>query len=161
MVNMVIVVTSFINSLPRCPATLDLVIVRREGSATSHRDFKICRSVILRALLWLIEHNMYYSDVTIDHHILLQLLDDSDISNHFVTAPSNQEQDPVQHDGNPSTDHFQSTFVPMATRSQTEQQAIHSILDPPTLQRISWPPTRDTPTVLMNLPPLCDYATVV
>ena len=122
-------VISFINSLPRSPATLDLVIVMGEGSATSHRDFKVRRSVILRALLWLIEHNMYYSDVTIDHHILSQLPDDIDISDHFVTVTSNQEQDPLQHDGNPSTDHFQSTFVPMATRSQTEQQTIHSILD--------------------------------
>ena len=76
-------ITSFINSLPRCPATLDLVIVRREGSTTSHRDFKVRRSVVLRAL---IEHNMYYSDVTIDHHILSQLPDYSDISDHFVTA---------------------------------------------------------------------------
>ena len=30
-------VTSFINSLPRCSATLDVIIVRREGVAQSQR----------------------------------------------------------------------------------------------------------------------------
>ena len=34
-------VTSFIDSLPKCPATLDVVIVRRKGTAASHRDFRV------------------------------------------------------------------------------------------------------------------------
>ena len=34
-------VTSFINSLPRCPATLDVIVVTREGAGESHRDFRV------------------------------------------------------------------------------------------------------------------------
>lgn len=34
-------VASFINSLPRSPATLDVIIVRREGVNESHRDFRV------------------------------------------------------------------------------------------------------------------------
>ena len=65
--------TSFVNSLPRCPLTLDVIIVRREGMSASHRDFKVRRSNVLRALHWLIEHNTYYSDITIDHDVLSRL----------------------------------------------------------------------------------------
>jgi len=36
-------------------------------------------------------------------------------------------------------------FVPMATKTQTEQQAVHSILHPSPSQVISWPPIGDTP----------------
>ena len=52
-------VNSFVNELPRCPATLDAVIVRREGADETHRDFQVRRAVVLRALQWLIVNNMY------------------------------------------------------------------------------------------------------
>ena len=45
-------VISFVNELPRCPATLDVIIVRREGTDESHRDFRVRRAVVLRALRW-------------------------------------------------------------------------------------------------------------
>ena len=34
-------VTSFVNSLPRSPTTLDVVIVRREGVNNTLRDFRV------------------------------------------------------------------------------------------------------------------------
>jgi len=63
-------VTSFVNNLPRCPATLDIIIVRREGVDQSHRDFRAHRSVVLTAIQWLIANNPYYNDVIINHDTL-------------------------------------------------------------------------------------------
>ncbi len=74
-------VTSFTSSLPRSPSQLDVIIVRKEGATGSHKDFRVRRSVVLRALQWLIEHNMYYSNVTIDHSVLSLLPIDGDLTN--------------------------------------------------------------------------------
>ena len=132
-------VISFINNLPRCPATINVIIVRKEVTAPTHRDFRVCRLVVLRALHWLMEHNIYYSDVTIDHSIVSQLPNDSDVTDLFVQVPLNQEQSPVQLDGDAWTDNLRSTFVPMGTRDQTEQQTIHSVLHPLFSQSVNWP----------------------
>jgi len=44
-------VSSFVNELPSCPVTLDVVIVRREGADETHsRDFQVQRPVVLRVL---------------------------------------------------------------------------------------------------------------
>ena len=37
-------VASFVHSLPRIPSQLDVMIVRREGAAGSHKDFKVRRT---------------------------------------------------------------------------------------------------------------------
>ena len=77
-------VTSSVDSLPRSPATLDVVIVRREGINNTHRDFRVRRAIVLRALLWLIANNRYYSDVTIDTSILEILPIDGQLTNFFI-----------------------------------------------------------------------------
>ena len=60
-------VTSFVTSLPRSPATLNVIVVRRDGVNETHRDFRVRRAV---ALHWLIANNRYYNDVTIDTNTL-------------------------------------------------------------------------------------------
>ena len=59
-------VASFVNTLPRSPTSLDVIIVREQGAAESHKDFRVRRSVVFTALQWLVLHNKYYHDVTID-----------------------------------------------------------------------------------------------
>ena len=82
-------VTSFVNELPRCPATLDIVIVRREGTDQTHKDFQVRRAVVLTALQWLIANNMYYNDVVINNDTLAMLPVDSHLTNlTSVTLPS-------------------------------------------------------------------------
>ena len=34
-------ITSFMNTLPRSPSNLDIVIVMKEGSSESHKDFRV------------------------------------------------------------------------------------------------------------------------
>ena len=41
---------SFVCSLPRMPSQLDVVVVRKEGVAGSHKDFKVRQSHVLQAL---------------------------------------------------------------------------------------------------------------
>ena len=51
---------SFVQSLPRLPSELDVIVVRKEGANRSHRDFRVRRAVVHRALQWLVTHNQYY-----------------------------------------------------------------------------------------------------
>ena len=44
-------VASFVQSLPRLPSELDVIVVRKEGAR---------RAVVHRALQWLVTHNQYY-----------------------------------------------------------------------------------------------------
>ncbi len=66
-------VASFASRLPRVPRELDVVMVRKEGAANSHRDFRVRRSVVLHALQWLLVNNNYYRNVRIDHDTLSML----------------------------------------------------------------------------------------
>ena len=63
-------VASFVRSLPRMPSQLDVVIVRREGAAGSHKDFKVRRSRVLQALQWLMENNPYFGEISLDYAAL-------------------------------------------------------------------------------------------
>ncbi len=142
-------VTSFTSNLPRSPSQLDVIIVRKEGATGSHKDFRVRRSVVLRALQWLIEHNMYYSNVTIDHSVLALLPIDGDLTN-IPTMRVNSEEDeaPAREDEEPYSAHLCSTFVPLPVRGQTEQQAIQQSVfqqnrsSPPT---VSWPTSSGNP----------------
>ena len=73
-------VASFANNLPRLPSDLDVIVVRKEGHAQSHRDFHVRRSRVLSALQWLQANNVYYRNVTINHDSLALLPEDGDIS---------------------------------------------------------------------------------
>ena len=73
-------VASFSNTLPQLPSKLD-GIVRKEGTDKSHRHFHVRRSVVHRALQWLVMYNKYYrpSNVCIDGNTLDQLPDDGNL----------------------------------------------------------------------------------
>ena len=141
-------ITSFINDLPRCPATLDVIIVRREGVDQCHKDFRVRRSVVLAALQWLILNNPYYHDVTINHNTLELLPDDSNLTNLLPVYISQDESQeiPAHHDPDDNTVPLHSTFLPTTTRALTKQQRIEeSILNPQNSQHISWPATTGNP----------------
>ena len=69
-------ISAFAKSLPRLPKELDVIIVRKEGSQNSHKDFRVRRSVVENALRWLKDHNKYYRNIDIDLAALSQLPDD-------------------------------------------------------------------------------------
>ena len=69
----------------RCTANLDVIIVRKEGAVDSHKDFRVRRSVVLMALQWLVQNNIYYHDVTIDHSVLALLPVDGELTTNLRT----------------------------------------------------------------------------
>ena len=50
---------------------IDIIVVRKEGAADSHRDFRVSRVVVLRALQWLLANNQYYRMVALTPMFLL------------------------------------------------------------------------------------------
>ena len=73
-------IITFAISLPRLPSELDILLVRKQGSDNTHRDFRVRQSVVLRALKWLKQNNQYYHDIEINHAALSQLPADGDLT---------------------------------------------------------------------------------
>ena len=72
-------VGSFANTLPRLPSELDVIVVIKEGATESHHDFLVRRSVVLRALQWLLANNIYHN-VHIDSDALALLPEDGNLT---------------------------------------------------------------------------------
>ena len=127
------------------PSDLDVIIVRKEGANQSHRDFRVRRGVVHRALQWLVSHNRYYHalGVTIDSTALAQLPQDGNIS-HLMSviedcsspdSPTNSEtSSAIPASDIPTTthtaaiddsyDHLPQSFVPIAAPSMTQQESV-------------------------------------
>ena len=147
-------VASFAQSLPRLPSDLDVIIVRKEGANHSHRDFRVRRGVVHRALQWLVSHNRYYHTlgVTIDSTALAQLPQDGNIS-HLMSviedcsspdSPTNSEtSSSIPASDSPTTthtaaiddsyDHLPQSFVPIAAPSMTQQESVQQSVQQATI----------------------------
>ena len=109
-------IASFANSLPRLPSELDVIIVRKEGAVNSHRDFRVRRAIVLRALQWLVTNNKYYRHVSINPNALVMLPDDGELNClHCVSLDSSEEDagSPVMQDESedPYDTHLSGSFV--------------------------------------------------
>ena len=139
-------VSSTATSLPHLPSELDIVIVRREGSSGSHRDFRVRRSVVCSALQWLMANNLYYRNIQLDHSALEQLPEDGDLPGlPAVTVEGTDDAVPHSVDvDDPYDAHLPGTFVPMNTNRMTEQETVqHTVA-----QRQQPGHRRDTPVVM-------------
>ena len=56
--------------LPRCPKDLSIIVVRVKGRDNTFKDVNVRRQKVHNALLWLLQNNSHYKDMTIDHHAL-------------------------------------------------------------------------------------------
>ena len=151
-------ITSFATSLPRLSSELDVIVVRKEGANQSHRDFHVRRSVVLRALQWLLANNVYYRNIRIDPDTLALLPEDGDITglcSVTLESPgaSDQEMPPTQgEDVNPYKADL-PTFVPINVNLwMTEQETIMKSVQECQSSRpsaappaVMWPPSRSTP----------------
>ena len=141
--------TTFATSLPRLPKELDILIVRKEGSDCTHRDFRVRKSVVLGALLWLKHHNKYYRNVNIDYDSLNELPEDGNLSGltGIKTSRNVEEDRPLLE--NDENSHDAESFVPIAVQKLTELEAVKkSVADgqkssPRNI--VPWPPRADTP----------------
>ena len=142
-------VASFVSSLPRYPSNLDLVVIRKESTTGSHKDFRVRRSRVLRALQWLRENNVYFHDISLDHSVLDELPEDGDLPEISVVTPVNEagEGDSFAESSHVEEDNWTSgSFIPFAHRRVTEQEAIQQAVSgqqqPPI---VSWPQVGDSP----------------
>ena len=128
----------------------------------SHCDFRVRRSVVHRALNWLVTHNQYYrsNHVHIDVNALEQLPHDGNLSQlTAITVESAITEPPatkIPATGPPVADtpatsedpysaHLPQSFVPIATRSMTEQEAVHQSVQ----ERQLSPSTSSSPATMM------------
>ena len=133
-----------------------------EGAVHSHRDFRVRKSVVHRALNWLVTHNQYYRSnrVHIDVNALEQLPHDGNLSQlTSITFESASTEPPATNTpatGPPVADtpatsedpysaHFPQSFVSIATRSMTEQEAVHQSVQ----ERQLSPSTSSSPATMM------------
>ena len=142
-------IQQFINKLPVKISDLPILTVTRHGAANTHHSFRVRREKVLHALQWL-KHNRFYVDIEIDLDSVQRLpvdgipdtllnfeLPDTD-SRHLADEGPPTEQLDDTTCSNPS-----SSFIPHVQQTQTEEQAIRSIIagnDP-----LEWPPIENTP----------------
>ena len=82
-------VSTFVNSLPRLPSDLDIIIVRKEDSVHTHRDFLVRRLKVLTALQWLITNNIYFTNITVNSDNVSALPEDQVLSSLPTLSVSN------------------------------------------------------------------------
>ena len=116
--------TTFATSLPRLPKELDILIVRKEGSDCTHRDFRVRKSVVLGALLWLKHHNKYYQNVNIDYDSLNELPEDGNLSGLTGIKISRNVEEDIPLLENDENSHDAESFVPIAAQKLTELEAV-------------------------------------
>ena len=140
---------TFATSLPRLPKELDILIVRKEGSDCTHRDFRVRKSVVLGALLWLKHHNKYYRNVNIDYDSLNELPEDGNLSGltGIKTSRNVEEDRPLLE--NDENSHDAESFVPIAAQKLTELEAVKkSVADGQKSSPwniVPWPSRADAP----------------
>ena len=107
-------VASFSNSLPRLPSQLDVIIVKKEGTDQSQRDFHVRRNVVHRAVQWLVMHKYYRANnVCIDGNALDQLPEDGNLAQLRVIAIDSPTMDSPTSTASTST----SSSAPITSTS--------------------------------------------
>ena len=78
--------------LPRLPAEVDIIRVRRQGKDDTHKDFRVRRHRVEGALRWLKDNNPAYGDVVIDGARIQNLPEDGELPNLRTVAFSETER---------------------------------------------------------------------
>ena len=69
-------VQSIVTTLPSLASSISVVVVRRRFSTGSHKDFRVKREKVWRALSWLKKNNRYYTNIEIDVNTVASLPED-------------------------------------------------------------------------------------
>ena len=117
-------VAGFVNTLSCHPSELDIILVKHPEISQPHQHFRVRRSVVLRALQFLIANNIYFNNITLNQDNLLILPDDDCISNaHIFTVDCNSVSSTFDTSEQCNTEedpeHITTTFVPGNYRSMT------------------------------------------
>ena len=78
--------------LPRLPAEMDIIHVRRLGRDDTHKDFRVRRHHVEETLRWLKNNNPAYSDIVIDDTRIENLPQDGELPNFRTVEFSETER---------------------------------------------------------------------
>ena len=147
-------ITTFATSLHRPPKELDILTVRKDGSDSTHRDFRVRNAVVLKALLWLKQQNKNYREIDIDYNALNDLPENgnlpdlSGIKSSSVIEKENSLQDTDEDAHDPES------FVPIAAQKLTEIESVKKSIQEKQKSAdqtaVPWPPQGDTPVNEFN-----------
>ena len=159
--------------LPRLPAEVDIIRVRRQGRDDTHKDFRVRRYRVQQALCWLKDNNPAYSDIVIDVARIHNLPEDGQLPNLRTIefsetervddqGPAPQQLDAGETDGNDDST-VSGIILPEPGVNVQEQveAAINEVVTEPQeaeteeSQRrpvIPWPSTDTTPASEFTTP---------
>ena len=144
---------ALVSSLPRRVTDTDIVVIRKQLEQNTHRDFRVRRSVVHRALMYLKENNLFYGNIDINDDNLLMLPEDDFVEVPSIHMPDVDESVAADESSPPPADagscdagvqaEMPSTFLPLNIPRATETVAVEETLNvaPP----IQWPPVADRP----------------
>lgn len=92
--------------LPRYPKDLSIIVVKVKGKDNTFKDVNVRRQKVYNALLWLLQNNLHYKDVTIKQHAL-DCLPINGIPTGIITVESDSDivsDEIASPDLGPSTD---------------------------------------------------------
>ena len=117
-------ITTFATSLPRLPKELEILTVRMDGSDSTHRDFRVRKAVVLKALLWLKQRNKYYRRIDIDYNALNDLPENGNLPDLSGIKSSSviEKESSLQHTDEDA--HDAESFVPIAAQKLTEIEVV-------------------------------------
>ena len=148
-------ITTFATSLPRLPKELDILTVRKDGSDSKHRDFRVRKAVVLKALLWLKQHNKYYQKIDIDYNALNDLPEDGNLPNLSVIKSSRVIEKESSLQDTDEDAHDAESFVPIAVQKLTEIEAVKKSIqerqNSADQTTVPWPHRADTPVNEFNM----------
>ena len=149
-------VTELATSLPRYPKDLAVIIVKVKGRDNTFKDVTVRKQKVHNALVWLINNNPHYSELTINEDALNSLpengvppdlmtveTDDDMVSDGNCSADvgpptDNPSEDIVYND---STE--MSSFLPVGEQQQQEMESVRNQLSEN--EPMQWPSVENEP----------------
>ncbi len=149
-------VTELATSLPRYPKDLAVIIVKVKGRDNTFKDVTVRKQKVHNALVWLINNNPHYSELTVNEDALNSLpengvppdlmtveTDDDMVSDGNCSADvgpptDNPSEDIVYND---STE--MSSFLPVGEQQQQEMEAVRNQLSEN--EPMQWPSVENEP----------------
>ena len=143
-------------SLPRYPKDLAVIIVKVKGRDNTFKDVTVRKQKVHDALVWLINNNPYYSEVTINVDGL-NSLPENGVPSHLTTVETDHDvvsDDICSTDLGPPTDNpsedivynnstEMSSFLPVGEQQQQEIEAVRNQLSES--EAIDWPSLENEP----------------
>ena len=151
-------VTELATSLPRHPQDVAVIIVKVKGRDNTFRDVTIRKEKVHNALVWLINNNPHYSELTINEDALISLPENgvpSDLmtveTNDDIVSDDNCSADSGPPTGNPSEDIVYNNSTEMSSflsvgKQQQQQQEIEAVRNQLSKNEpMEWPTVENEP----------------